>query len=154
MMSENNRAVLIIEQKPSFGHRMAGAVVFICILIGFAVLWSSAQGHLNLRYWLGECGFKQRYGLPCPGCGWTHAGQQFVTGHFIEAFREQPAAAFFCVIAVITAVFALLYSVFGIMFSPLQRINYSKSVSITLISACCIILLGWIVTLVRAILET
>jgi hypothetical protein len=152
-MEENNGS-LCLNQKPLLSSRIAAGAVLGVILVGSILLWASAKGHLNLSFWLGICGFKQRFGLPCPGCGWTHAAQLFVTGHWLKAFWIQPAAAFFCVAAAVVAVFALLYSLFGIFIFPLQNVFCPRGVSILLITACGVILMGWMVTLVRTILET
>jgi hypothetical protein len=127
--------------------------VFCLIAMGFALIWSSQRGYINLTYWLGVCGFKQRFGLPCPGCGWTHAAQLFVTGHFFQAFRCQPAAGLFCVVSSMVAIFALHCAVFGIDFGLLQRLFNAKGVRIGLITACLVIIVGWLVTLIRTILE-
>ena len=133
---------------------MAAAVIF-CVLVAMgAVLWASAKGYIRLGPLLGVCGFKQRFGLPCPGCGWTHAGQAFFTGHMIEAFRIQPAAGVFCVIGVFAAIFSLLCALFGINFGFLKYLFKSASgMSVLLISTAVVIMAGWVVTLVRSILE-
>ena len=142
------------KQKLSAGARLFAAGLFCAIMAGVVVLWAASKGHINLKFWLGICGFKQRFGLPCPGCGWTHAAQAFFTGHICQAFVIQPAAAFFCIVAVLTAVFALHCAVFGINFGFLKSLfGSSKGLGIVLISAIVVILAGWAVTLMRAILE-
>ncbi len=66
----------------------------------------------------------------------------------------QPAAAFFCIVAVIAALFALHRAVFGINFGFLKNLFGSTAgISLLLISAIIVILAGWVVTLIRAILE-
>ena len=141
------------KQKLSRGARLVAAVVFCAITVGAIMLWASEKGYINLGPLVGACGFKQRFGLPCPGCGWTHAGQAFFTGHVLEAFRIQPAAGFFCIVAVLTALFALHCAVFGIDFGFLQYLSKSAGLSILLLSAIVVILAGWAVTLIRTILE-
>ncbi len=124
------------------------------IAAGVAILWAAANGYIDLKFWVGICGFKQRLGLPCPGCGWTHAAQAFFTGHIFQAFIIQPAAALFCIVAALTALFALHCAVFGINFGFLKSLFGSTAgVGILLISAVVVILAGWAVTLLRAILE-
>lgn len=140
-------------EKLSGKARLISAAVFVLIAAGILILWLAATELINLKYWLGVCGFKQRLGLPCPGCGWTHAAQAFFTGHLIEAFILQPAAAFFCIVAVLTAVFALHCAVFGIDFGFLKSLGSSAGISILLIAAVVVILAGWVVTLIRTILE-
>ncbi len=92
------------KQKFSVPARFAAGGIFLAIVAGFGVLWASARGDLDLTRWMGVCGFKQRFNLPCPGCGWTHAAQMFVTGHPVQAFVTQPAAGVFCVVFLLTAV--------------------------------------------------
>ena len=140
-------------QKLSLTARFVGVAVFLVIIAGFYLLRVSSKGGVNLSYWFGVCGFKQRFGLPCPGCGWTHAAEMFVAGHFLQAFTIQPAAAFFCVVLSLAAIFALHCAVFGINSRLLQRIFSSKGGSVLLIAACVVILAGWLVNLIRAILE-
>lgn len=135
------------------GLRLAAAGLFLVISAGFGLLWASGQGYIELSRWLGVCGFKQRFGLPCPGCGWTHAAQRFVQGHPVEAFVIQPAATLFCVFAVTAAILALHYAIFGIHFNFLHSLFQSTGVGILLIVAILVIFGGWIVTLLRTILE-
>ena len=141
------------QQKLSPQTRWIAAGVFFLIVSGVGIIWASQRSYINLTYWLGVCGFKQRSGLPCPGCGWTHTAQLFVTGHFIKAFYLQPAAAFFCLVFSLIALFALHCAVFGIDFGLLQHFCSAKSVRIVLITACIVIIAGWLVMLTRTILE-
>ncbi len=91
--------------------------------------------------------------MPCPGCGWTHAAQAFISGHLIEAFVTQPAAALFSLIAVLTAFFALLFALFGIDFGLPKRIFSPAGTKLLLIAAISVIVAGWMVTLARTIIE-
>jgi len=152
-MTENQHVNWRNRQKLSISGRLVAAGIFAVIVIGFGLLWAAANDYINLSYWLGVCGFKQRFGLPCPGCGWTHAAEMFVTGHPLQAFVIQPAAGVFCVVFVLTAVFALHCAVFGINSSLLQRIFCSKGVCLLLVAACFVIVVGWMVNLIRTILE-
>lgn len=143
------------EKKPRLSRRgrLIAVVVFIAIAAGAAILWASGMGFFSLKPVFGVCGFKQRFDLPCPGCGWTHAGEAFFTGHVIEAFRIQPAAAFFSLVSVAAAIFALHCALFGIDFGLLQYVSTTSGISILLISAIGVILGGWVVNLIRTILE-
>jgi hypothetical protein len=140
-------------QKLSPTTRFVGAVVFFVIVAAFFLLRFSSKGDIDLSYLFGVCGFKQRFGLPCPGCGWTHAAEMFAAGHLFEAFRIQPAAAFFCIVLSLAAIFALLSAVFGIDSRLLKRIFSPKGGVVLLVAACVVILAGWLVTLIRTILE-
>ena len=128
-------------------------IIFLCLAGGGVVLWLAAKGTIHLGFWLGVCGFKQRHGLPCPGCGWTHATQLFLTGQLREAFMTQPAAVFFCVIAGLTAVFSLLIAVFGIKFAFLRHLFEAIGIKILVLVAVIVILAGWLVTLSRVLLH-
>lgn len=153
MMSQPPKSVK--KEKLSPRARVVAGCVFCVIMAGIAVLWAAAKGYIQLGPLLGVCGFEQRFGLPCPGCGWTHAGQAFFTGHILEAFYIQPAAGIFCVVLVFVVVFALHCAVFGINFGFLKRLFKSTSgISILFISAVVVILAGWAVTLIRSILES
>jgi len=144
--TENNRRL-------SGRMRLLAAGIFVAAAVVFGLLWAAAEGYVDLSRWVGICGFKQRYGLPCPGCGWTHAAQAFAQGHPIEAFKIQPAACIFCLTAAITAFFALLYALFGIKFLPLERLFSSTTIRNLIIAGILVIMTGWIVTLIRTVLE-
>lgn len=133
--------------------RIVYALISLTITAGLTVLWAVEKGHFELGPILGVCGFKQRFGLPCPGCGWTHAAQRFVTGHPFEAFLIQPAAALFSLIAALTAVFSLLFALFGVDFLLPERIFCSKSSKWLVAAIITVILAGWIVALTRTIFE-
>lgn len=140
-------------RKISPAGRIVAACIFCAIGIGFAILWAAERRWISLGPVLGVCGFKQRFGLPCPGCGWTHAAQAFVTGHIGEAFYLQPAAAMFCLIAVVGALFALHIALFGVDLAPLRWVRSPGGIKTLIIGAVIIILAGWLVTLAQAIAE-
>jgi len=137
----------------SLKGRLTALLVFLSLVGGGIILWLSAKGSVDLGFWMGVCGFKQRYGLPCPGCGWTHAAQMFLTGHPIRAFVIQPAAAFFCVAAAAAGIYALLIAVFGVEFAPLRHLFRAVGIKVVVLSAVIVILAGWGVTLSREILH-
>ncbi|MHC4291646.1 MAG: DUF2752 domain-containing protein [Planctomycetota bacterium] len=140
-------------EKLSSSARLAAGGVFFVVAVGFGLLWASSNGYINLSNWFGVCGFKQRFGLPCPGCGWTHAAEMFVTGHPLKALIIQPAAGVFCLVFLLAAIFALHCAVFGIDFGFLQRFFCSKNVCFLLVVACFVIIAGWMVNLIRTVLE-
>jgi hypothetical protein len=140
-------------QKLSLRARIIYAVVFLAAAGVFTVLWAAENGYIELRMLLGVCGFKQRFNLPCPGCGWTHAAQAFVTGRFVEAFMTQPAAALFCLLGAVTAFFSLLFGVFGVDFGLPKRIFTPAGTKLLLIAAAVVVAVGWIFTLAGTILE-
>lgn len=132
-------------------QRLIALCVFLAVCAVFGLLYLASTGTVNLWFWLGPCGLKQRYGLPCPTCGWTTAALAFVSGNIIQAFYIQPAAAFICALMVITSFFSFIAAFFGVYFSFLFRF-FRQVKTIYLIVALLIITVGgWLVTLSRAL---
>ncbi len=109
---------------------------------------------IDLSYYYGACGFKQSYGIPCPGCFWTRSGIAFTSGDVVGAFNIQPAAAFSCVFGVVVAVFALLTGVFGLNLRLVEKLGIGRLFRYVLVSGVVIVLGGWCVTLARALAES
>ena len=133
----------------TIGQRIAGGAVFAVIFAGFAFLWAGAKGFVEMGIYCGVCGFKQSYGLPCPGCYWTTSGKALVQGRIWEAFYVQPAAAVIFLAFGVVAVSALLRAVFGVKFLFLRQMGTGKLVKYIVVSLLIIIAAGWAVTLVR-----
>jgi len=79
--------------------------------------------------------------------------EMFVTGHPIQAFTIQPAAAFFCAAALAVGIYALLIAVFGIEFNLLSRLVKTVGIKYLVLCAAIIVLAGWMVTLLRAAMQ-
>lgn len=139
--------------RASSGQRMIASLVFVVIAGFFASLYPAAIGKIDIGLWLGPCGFKQRYGLPCPTCGVTTSALAFVHGEVFESFRIQPAAALMCSVLVVTAFFAFLIAAFGIYFPGLNRFFGELKIRYVILSLAVIIGGGWMVTLARALAE-
>jgi hypothetical protein len=137
--------------RASARRRLTAAVVFFAIVGSFAALWLVA--HYKITLYPFACGFKQRYGLPCPTCGMTHAVLAFAQGEIIRSFYTQPAAAFFCLVAIAAAFFAFLTAVFGIYSPALERHLVSLKVRYIVAVVLLILFAGWAVTLARALAE-
>ena len=136
-----------LERQESGGTRWIAAAIFFGIVCLFVLLWLGEKGFIQYRYLLGVCGFKQRYGMPCPGCGWTHAAQAFAAGDIVRSFQLQPAATFFCMAAILTAILSLHTAIFG-LHSKLRIILIDKRFwKYALITAGMVVGLGWLVTL-------
>jgi len=129
--------------------RVAAAVVAGAILAGFAVLVSAANGWIDLTDWFGVCGFRQRHGLPCPGCYWTTAGMELVRGHLLRALVLQPAATVAYVTACVVAVFALRMALTGVYWRFLDVLKRPRALGYVLVAAGLVVLAGWAVTLAR-----
>jgi hypothetical protein len=131
--------------------KLIAAAIFLGIACVFVLLRLGEKGTLQFRYVFGVCGFKQRFGLPCPGCGWTRAAQAFAAGDVIRSLQIQPAAAVFCGVAVLAAILALHTAIFGIH-SRLQQVLLRPCFwKYVIVGACVVILLGWLVTLAKTL---
>lgn len=130
-------------------ERFAAGCVFLVIIAGFGLVFASTRGWLDMSRLFGVCGFKQMYGIPCPGCYMTHSAQAFVQGRLFESFYIQPAGAVFCLAFAATAVFALLIASFGVDFGVLRRDVILRVFKYILVLAILVILGGWAVTLAR-----
>jgi hypothetical protein len=136
-----------LKRHDSYSDRLIAAGICAGIVGVFVLLWLGEKGIIQFHYLLGVCGFKQRYGLPCPGCGWTHAAQAFAAGDIVGSFQYQPAATIFCGAAILTAVLSLHTAIFGLQ-SGLRRIlTHKRFWKYVLISSGIVVLLGWLITL-------
>ena len=118
---------------------------------GFGLVYSSARGWVDMSRLFGVCGFKQLYGLPCPGCYMTHSAEAFVQGRIGESFYIQPAGAVFCICFAAAGIYALLTAIIGVKSRALNREFVSRLFKYTLIAAIIVLLGGWAVTLSRAL---
>jgi hypothetical protein len=136
--------------RASSRQRFTGAAVCLAVIAFFGLFWFVGHYKIDMGWWFGYCGFKQRYDLPCPTCGMTTAVLAFAQGKIFEAFYIQPAAGLFCCVLVVAAFMALLVAVFGVRFGFLER--FFRRVKIIYIIAALLIIIaaGWAVTLARA----
>ncbi|MEJ5260495.1 MAG: DUF2752 domain-containing protein [Anaerohalosphaeraceae bacterium] len=136
----------------SAGGRLAAAFVAMAIAVGFAFFHACDRQWLDISPILGVCGFKQRFGLPCPGCGWTHSIQAFASGRIGESFYLQPAAAVFCLAAFAAFFFALHIAIFGIDFSFLRWARSPGGCKVIILAAALIVLVGWMAVLLLTLI--
>ncbi len=132
-------------------QRIVCAVVFLVIAGIFGIFALAANGKLNLGWWLGPCGFKQRWQLPCPTCGMTSSALAFSDGKIIEAFYIQPAAGLLCCILVVTAFLTLFTAAFGVYFEFIKRFFAKVKIRYIILALMVVIAAGWAVTLARAL---
>jgi hypothetical protein len=133
----------------SLRQRFTAGVVFfllVGIFAGFAV-----AAHYKIELYTYPCGFKQVYGLPCPGCGMTTSAETFAQGRIFEAFYIQPAAAFLCCIMVIAAFLAFIMAVFGVNFTVLKKFFAEVKIKYIIFALFVVVMCGWAVTLSRAL---
>ena len=132
-------------------QRLVAALVFLWIGAGFCCLWLMSKGIINVDLLFGPCGFKQRYGLPCPSCGMTTSSIAFIQGQILKAFYIQTAGAFLCSQLAISAFLAFLIDVFGVYVEFLKRFLKQIRLSYVIIAFLIIVAAGWMVTLSRAL---
>ena len=142
---------LKVFRRASFRQRLTGAVVCLAIVAFFGFFWVAGRYKIDMGWWLGSCGFKQKYGLPCPTCGMTTATLVFAQGRIFEAFYIQPAAGLFCCMLVVAAFLGFLIAVFGVYFGFLERFFTEVKVRHIILALIVIIAAGWAVTLARAL---
>jgi hypothetical protein len=135
------------QNRISLGGRITAGGIALLMAGGFFFFWACDHGWIDLAPMLGICGFKQRFGLPCPGCGWTHSIQAFTAGRIKEAFCLQPAAAVFCLAAIAVFFFALHIAIFGVDFAFLRWVRSPGGIKVLIFAAVAIILIGWLAVL-------
>ena len=133
---------------------MAAVIVFSAVVGFFGIFALAGHYNIDMGRWLGYCGFKQRYGLPCPTCGMTTATLAFAQGKIFEAFYVQPAGALLCCVLVVIALLALVIAVFGVYFRFLERFFREVKVKYIILTLIVIIAAGWAVTLARALTKS
>jgi len=136
--------------KSTLEDRMIFLAIFLSICACFAAFFLYQAGFLRLGP-AGGCTFKRIYGLPCPTCYWTTAISLFVKGGTTKALLVQPAATISCIILIFVAFFSLLSSVLGVNFVFLPSVRLWR-VGYILIVWAAIVLAGWAVTLLRALI--
>ena len=132
-------------------QRILAGVVFLLIAAAFGLFVLAANNKIDLSWWLGPCGFKQRFGLPCPTCGMTTSIIAFCQGKIIEAFYIQPAMGLFCCVLVIIAVLSLFTGVFGVYFEFIKRFFAEVKIKYIILALLLVVICGWAVTLARAL---
>ena len=137
--------------RASFRQRITATVVFLVVAASFGLAWLAATGRFDIEWWLGPCGLKQKYGLPCPTCGMTTAVLAFSQGNIFESFYIQPAAALLCCGLAFVAFLALFIAVSGVYFSFVRRLFAEVKTRHIILVLIVIIAAGWAVTLARAL---
>ena len=150
-MQTNQQNKLKVFGRASSRQRLIAAVVCIAVVAFFALFAWAGHNKTDMGRWLGYCGFKQKYNLPCPTCGVTTTVLAFAQGRILEAFYIQPAAGLLCCGLVVAAFLALLIAVFGVYFGFLERFFTQVKVRYIILAVIVIIAAGWAVTLARAL---
>lgn len=137
--------------RASSHQRMIGVIVCLAIVAFFGVFALAGHNKIDMGRWLGYCGFKQRYGLPCPTCGMTTATLAFAQGKILQAFYIQPAGALLCSVLVVAAILSFVTAVFGVYFHFLRHFFSEIKLRYIILALIAIIAAGWAVTLARAL---
>ena len=127
-------------------QRVLAAVVFMVIAGIFGLFALAAYDKVDIGWWLGPCGFEQRFGLPCPT-----SMLAFCRGKIIEAFYIQPAGALLYSILIVVAFLALFTAASGVYFEFIRRFFAKVKIRYIILALLVVIICGWAVTLARAL---
>jgi hypothetical protein len=132
-------------------QRIISGAVFLGIAATFGL--SALAGHykIDMGRWLWPCGFKQKFGLPCPTCGMTTSLLAYSQGKILKAFYIQPAGALLCSITAVAAFLALFTALFGVYFEFIKRFFAKVKIRYIIAALLVIVAAGWAVTLARAL---
>jgi hypothetical protein len=114
-------------------------------------LWALERANFDFGLLFNPCGFKQRTGWPCPGCGMTTSVRAFARGDVFTAFYIQPAAALGCSLLVLVGFLAFLIAVSGVYSSRFDRWWREVRMVYWLVGVLVVLGAGWAVTLARAL---
>ena len=144
----NRRKILC---RASSRQRLLAGLVLSVVVISFGLFWLAANAKIDMGLLINPCGFKQRYGLPCPTCGMTTSVLTFVQGKIFESFYIQPVAALRGGIRVVVAFMGFSIAVFGVFFFFLRRFFTEVKIKHIILALIVIIAAGGAVTLARAL---
>lgn len=132
-------------------QRLIAGAVFLGIAATFGLFAMIGHYKIDIGRWLMPCGFKQRFGLPCPTCGMITSLLAFSQGKIFEAFYIQPAGSLLYSTAAVAAFFALFTAVFGVYFEFMRRFFAQVKIRYIILALLVVIICGWAVTLARAL---
>ncbi|MHC4158704.1 MAG: DUF2752 domain-containing protein, partial [Planctomycetota bacterium] len=137
--------------RASSQQRFRAGFVFLVLAASFGLLVLAANSKINIGWWFGPCGFRQKYNLPCPSCGMTTAALALARGEIFKAFYIQPAAALFCCVLAVIALLAFLIAVFGVYVAFSNSFFTKVNIKNIILALMVVIAAGWAVTLTRAL---
>ncbi len=150
-MESSQQAKAKFFYRASFRQRVAAAIVLLCVVGFFVLARLAGAGKVDIDRWIEPCGFKQKYGLPCPTCGMTTSAVSFAGGKIIESFYIQPAGGLFCSVLAVAAFLAFLAAFFGVYFTFLRRFFTEVKIRHIILALIIIIAASWAVTLAGAL---
>ena len=150
MQTRQPATVVKFTRPASARERLVAALISLSVVALFAVLWGLQRVNFDFGLLFNPCGFKQRTGWPCPGCGMTTSVLAFARGDVLTAFYVQPAAALVCSLLVLIGFLALLIAVSGVYSTRFDRWWREVRIVYLLVGLLIILAGGWAVTLARA----
>jgi len=132
-------------------HRIGAACLSLGIVVLFMSLGLAQRLGFDFGTLFGPCGFRQRYGLPCPTCGMTTAVLAFARGQIVLSFWTQPGAGLLCSILAMGAVLLLAVAVWGKVPRCAVRLWARVRFLHVLIGLGLVVAAGWLVTWLRAV---
>jgi len=82
-----------ITRPASRRERLIGLGLSLSIVLLFGALWYLQERQFDFGRLFNPCGFKQRTGWPCPGCGMTRSVLAFARGDVWTSFLDEWMAA-------------------------------------------------------------
>ncbi len=137
--------------RASVRQRLTAGAVLLAVAALFGFFRLAAAERIDIERWLGLCGLKQKYALPCPTCGVTTSIIAFAQGRIFRSFYIQPAGALLCCVLAASAFLAFIVAVFGVYFAFLERFFTEVKIRDIILALVIIIAVGWAVTLARAL---
>ncbi len=146
------RPCKLIRRASARERKIAASIAALIVLL-FVALWGLQRAHFDFGLVFNPCGFQLRTGWPCPACWMTRSVLAFTRGQIGQSFYMQPAAAFGCLVLVVSAFLASLIAAGGVYFRALDRFFEEVKPSHLAIGLLVVISAGWAVTLARAFME-
>jgi hypothetical protein len=132
-------------------QRLWAAWIFLGTVVLFLSLYLAQRLGFDFGILFGPCGFKQRYGLPCPACGMTTAVLAFCRGGILRSFSIQPAAGLLCSVLVVGAVLLGAVAALGRYPRFVGQVLARLKILYILIGLGLVVVAGWAVTLAMAL---
>jgi hypothetical protein len=139
--------------KATSDQRRLGLVIFLVIALSLVGVGLLEFMQYDIGRLFTPCGFKVSRGLPCPTCGYTTALRAFVQGHWVAAFKIQPAASLLCVALSVSAMMGLYVATSGHYPHWLRKGLAECTLKHLFFALLLVVFLGWAVLLAQAVAQ-